>query len=111
MEIKKKMKIEKIGLKEKDDSKSRVDLIPAEVILALGDALNYGAKKYKPNSWQNVKDGDDIHYASALRHLLKWRNGIKIDSESNQSHILHAFSNIMFILYREINNVGNKKYK
>lgn len=94
------MKIEKVGLKE-DKGKPRVELIPPKAIIELAKVLTYGANKYKPNSWQNVTQGKDVHYASALRHLLAWKDGEALDKESGLPHLSHAFSNIMFLMYHE----------
>lgn len=93
-------KIKKVGLK-KTDEKSRIDLITPESILGIGEVLAYGAKKYKPNSWQNVKDGLNKHYAAMMRHALAWHSGEYIDKESGLSHIKHVLSNAMFLLYHE----------
>lgn len=35
-----------------DGGKNRLDLIPPEVILALGQVMTYGAGKYGANNWQ-----------------------------------------------------------
>lgn len=104
------MKIEKIGLKD-DKDKLRLDLIPPFVILELGKTLTYGAKKYKPNSWQNVPGGRDTHYAAAMRHILAWRQGELYDKESGLMHLTHALSNIMFMMYHDIeaNDDNNSK--
>ena len=106
-------KIEEIGLKD-TAGKSRIDLITPEAILGLGEVLAYGATKYKPNSWQNVDDGINKHYAALMRHAVAWHSGERIDTESGYSHMKHVMSNAMFLLYHESrdkeitqNNFGN----
>lgn len=93
-------KIEKIGLKDLS-GKPMIDLVTADSIIGMAEVLTYGAKKYKPNSWQNVKNGKNVHYASMMRHLLAWKNGEIFDKETGLSHLKHAMTNCMFLLYHE----------
>lgn len=81
-----------------DTSKLRYDLIPTSTTKALAQVLTYGAKKYKPNNWQNVDDPD--RYVAALyRHLEAWRDGEKVDKESGLHHLAHALTNVAFLLH------------
>jgi len=83
-----------------DVGKLRYGLIPPSATLALAEVLTYGAKKYKPNNWQNVEDTS--RYVDALyRHLEAWRGGEKIDDESGLSHLAHAMTNIAFLNHLE----------
>lgn len=89
-----------------DQEKSRVDLIPPEFILAVGDILRHGAKKYAPNDWKNLENAEDRYYGAAMRHLLEYRKGSKTDEESGLSHLAHAACNLAFLFYfEEQNNV------
>lgn len=47
-----------------DNGKNRLDLIPPEVILALGQVMTYGAGKYGANNWQGVET--DRYYAAPV---------------------------------------------
>lgn len=86
----------------KDDAKkNRLDLIEPEFIEAVGEVLTYGAEKYEPNNWQKVEDAENRYYAAALRHLMAYRKGEKIDPESGISHLKHVATNIMFLLHFE----------
>ena len=40
------------GGRKDDGGKNRLDLIPPQVILALGQVMTYGAGKYGANNWQ-----------------------------------------------------------
>lgn len=77
--------------------KSRIDLVPAESIEALGDVLAYGASKYEDHNWEKGIPFSKT-YAAAMRHLLKWHKGIDLDDESGLHHMEHAFTNIMMIV-------------
>jgi len=83
-----------------DSGKLQYNLVPPKAIKELTKVLTYGAKKYKPNNWQQVDD--TTRYIDALyRHLEAWRSGEKIDSESGLSHLSHALTNITFLIHFE----------
>jgi hypothetical protein len=86
-----------------DDGKNRLDLIRPWTLLRVGEVLTYGAKKYGVDNWLHVTDGQARFYAAALRHLLAWKGGEKLDKDSGLSHLAHAITNIMFLLEKEAN--------
>ena len=89
-----------VGHKD-DQEKNRLDLIEPEFIEGVGKVLTFGADKYEPNNWQRVEDAENRYYAAAMRHLMAWRKGEKIDSESGLSHLYHVACNIMFLQHFE----------
>lgn len=93
------------GKGRKDDaSKNRLDLVLPEFIEGIGEILTYGAVKYgEANSWKNLENGLDRHYAAAMRHLLAWRRGEKNDPETGKNHLYHVACNIMFLIYEDEN--------
>jgi len=106
--------INKLGLQVKvvtefmkfDKGKLRYSLIPPEAMRALAEVLTYGAKKYKPNNWQQVNDTS--RYVDALyRHLEAWRSDEKVDEESGLPHLAHALTNIAFLIYFETDKSQN----
>lgn len=86
-----------------DNGKPMLDLIEPNFILGIGKVLTFGASKYEPNSWKTLNRGKDRYYAAALRHLLKYRKGEKIDQETGISHLYHTATNLMFLAYYEDN--------
>lgn len=84
-----------------DQEKNRLDLIEPEFIESVGKVLTFGAQKYEPNNWQGVEDAEDRYYAAAMRHLIAYRKGEKIDPESGLSHLEHLACNVMFLLHFE----------
>lgn len=84
-----------------DQEKNRLDLIEPEFIESVGKVLTFGAQKYEPNNWQGVEDAEDRYYAAAMRHLMAYRKGEKIDPESGLSHLEHLACNVMFLLHFE----------
>lgn len=73
--------------------KPRVDLIPSEMIEGLAEVLTYGATKYSDNNWRKGLN-NSVHYAAAMRHLLKYWQGIDLDDESGIHHLKHAMTNL-----------------
>ncbi len=84
-----------------DQGKNRLDLIEPEFIEGVGKVLTFGAEKYEENNWQKVDNAENRYYAAAMRHLLAWRKGEKIDPESGLNHLDHVACNIMFLQHFE----------
>lgn len=99
--------IEEIGQKI-DLGKPHIDLVTPDCIIGIAEVLTKANEKYTPNSWQNVKDGINLHYSAAMRHILAWKDGEINDSETGLSHIKHAMANLMFLLYHEKKLKANK---
>lgn len=92
------MDLDKGGVKY-DADKPRLDLIPPEVVLALGVVLTYGAAKYRDNNWRaNGGMRWGRVYAAMQRHLLAWQSGEDLDPESGLPHLAHALTNLTFLL-------------
>lgn len=81
--------------KDKSD-KLRFDLVPPEMITALGQGLTYGAKKYADRNWEKGIPYMDS-YAAAMRHLLQWASGVDEDEESGLQHLEQAALNLLMI--------------
>jgi hypothetical protein len=81
-----------------DQDKPRLELIPPKALLELGEVLGHGARKYGEDNWRKVENGPSRYYAAALRHLLAWRAGEKLDPESGLSHLAHALACVTFLL-------------
>lgn len=88
-----------------DNGKSELDLIPLEPLYMIADVLTFGAKKYGRNNWRmnNVPEFSRL-YASILRHLMAWNDGQDNDAESGLSHLAHASTQLMFLLYHTIHS-------
>lgn len=85
-----------------DNNKPRMDLIEPEFIEGVAKVLTLGASKYAPDSWKTqVSEPERRYYAAALRHLVAWKKGEKMDPESGLSHLYHAACNLMFLEYFE----------
>lgn len=83
------------GVKD-NRGKSRVDLIPFNVLLRVGNVLGFGATKYKPHNWRLGLGWSDT-IGSALRHIFAFAEGEDMDPESGQCHIDNAITQLIFL--------------
>lgn len=84
-----------------DDGKRRYDLLPPHAMGALADVLTYGAKKYGPWNWKLIENPITRYHAAALRHVMSWAMGERLDPESGLPHLAHAAASLMFIVELE----------
>lgn len=91
-----------VGLKY-DDNKLMWDLLPYDAVEKIVEIMTYGAKKYAPNNWQKVKA--NRYYAAMMRHIVAELKGEDNDKESGLLHLAHAATNILFLLWKKINEV------
>lgn len=89
------------GAVKHDGLKPRVDLIPPEVIFAMGAMFRHGAEKYEDRNWEKGMRWSRV-FGSTMRHLWAWWAGEDIDPESKQPHLYSAACCVaMLIAYRE----------
>lgn len=87
-----------------DNNKRRFSLIPVDVLNEIIDCLEYGAKKYGDDNWQDVALEDETnmrYYNATFRHLTAWYEGERDDKESGLSHLSHAICSLMFQLWKD----------
>ena len=89
------------GIKH-DTGKLRWDLLPMSAIEKIVAVLSFGAAKYGANNWQALDDFESRYFAALERHLVAWRRGERIDSESGLPHLAHAGCCLVFLLSREV---------
>jgi hypothetical protein len=85
-----------------DQGKPSLTLVPAEALIGMTRALDYGAKKY---GRYNYRDG--IKHSrlldAALRHLTAILAGEDIDPESGNSHLWHALASLAMLEWMRVN--------
>lgn len=81
-----------------DKDKPRWDLLPLRGTALTVDVLTYGAKKYAPENWRKVEGWRWRYFGAALRHMVAWFAGEKIDPESGHHHLAHAACCVLFML-------------
>ena len=82
-----------------DNEKLRWDLLPLEDIEDVVKVYTEGAKKYVPNSWQNLTDGYNRYKAAMFRHLLEYEKGNIIDEETGCKHLAQVVWNAIAMLH------------
>ena len=86
-----------IGDKYKaDNKKPRLNLVPADMIEAVGTVMTFGAEKYGVGNWRLVEP--DRYRAALMRHICEWlRDPYAIDKESGLPHLWHITTNAAFL--------------
>lgn len=107
-ELRKKAKEGKLGIKF-DEDKLRWDLLPWREVEQIVKIFTFGAHKYADDNWQLVVTKDPRRYfAAAMRHIVKWKKGIKADKESGLNPLAHALCDILFLLWKDNEDEINK---
>lgn len=96
-----------------DTGKCRMDLIPPELLFAVGHILTWGCSKKKGYPERNWENG--MHWSrpfgALMRHMWAWWGGAgptstsflfgDLDPESKKSHLWHAGCCIAFLIAYE----------
>ena len=82
-----------------DSNKPRYSLLPKGAVNSVIEVLEFGAKKYSADNWQEVDNAKERYYNAAMRHIYLWWNGEKLDSETNVHHLAHAATNLFFLMW------------
>ena len=92
--------------KKLDDNKLKWYLMPVYSLEQIMQVLNFGAKKYGDNNWQQLNNFNDRYYSACLRHIFAWKNGEKIDKESNCHHLSMVVWQCFTLMMYEKYNIG-----
>ena len=85
-----------------DSGKPSLTLLPAEAIIGMTKALDFGAKKY---GRYNYRDGIEHHRIidAALRHTFAVLRGEMLDPESGLPHVWHALASFAMYEWMRVN--------
>ena len=89
-----------------DAGKLDYTLVPWGGLEEIVKVLEFGARKYARDNWQQVEGGMQRYQAAAFRHLIAYNQGEKVDAETGLSHLAHAGCCLLFLLSLEKQN-GN----
>ena len=90
-----------------DDGKVQPRLIiegMARAIWAVAEVASFGARKYTPDGWVAVPQGEQRYADAQYRHLLKRARGEKQDKDSELDHLAHEAWNALAKLDLYIRN-------
>jgi len=85
--------------------KPRMDLIPPEIMTAMGTVMAHGAKKFAERGWEEGVEWG-IYFAALQRHVWAWQGGEDIDMESGHSHLWHAACCLAILVAYEARGIG-----
>ena len=85
----------------KNEGKPRIGkaLLMPEALSALSSVLEWGEKKYSPaeeKGWMEYQPNEVVD--SLMRHLLAWKNGEKLDPETELPHLNHMLFNAAILV-------------
>ena len=81
-----------------DGDKIRWSLLPLGAVREVVEVLEYGAHKYAPDNWRKVPNKEARYWDAAMRHIVEWKIGNSLDSETNKSHLAHAACCLLYLL-------------
>jgi len=87
-----------------DGGKLRWSLVPWSAMASVVDVLTYGATKYAPDNWKKVDNWRERYTDAAMRHMVDYMNGTKLDDGpkgSGRSHLAHAMCCLLFLEWFE----------
>ncbi len=88
-----------------DNGKPQVSLLSSIALVELAKVMSYGSGKYSPHNWRKGFKWSRIMDA-AMRHLLAYNGGERIDPETGLSHLAHCMANLMMLIEFENTNIG-----
>jgi hypothetical protein len=98
-----------------DQDKVRLELLPPELLFAVGRVLTFGAAKYDDRNWEKGMKWSRV-FGALMRHLWAWWGGRgptsrnfllgDLDDETGYSHLWHAGCCITFLIAYEERRVG-----
>lgn len=97
------------GIKH-DSGKPLWNLLPWKQTEDVVKVLTFGAGKYTSDNWKKVEPYKDRYFSAAMRHITAWKNGERIDPETNLPHLAHVICCLLFIMWKD-DNVTNSDIK
>ena len=98
-----------------DEGKTRLELLPPELLFAVAEILTVGAKKYGDRNWEKGMSWSRV-FGALMRHAWSWWGGKgpttrsflfdDVDLETSRSHLWHAGCCIAFLIVYEERCVG-----
>ena len=88
-----------------DQGKTRIELFPGDVLLAISEILTSGAIKYEDRNWERGMKWSRP-FGALMRHMWAWWQGEQLDAETGKSHLWHAGCCIVFLTAYEMRSIG-----
>lgn len=94
-----------------DAAKNRLGLVLrgfARALVLVGEVGTYGARKYTPNGWKEVPDGEERYMDAAFRHLFDEVLD-PTDPDTGLQHLAQTVWNLLAVLEFRIRNETHKR--
>jgi hypothetical protein len=85
-----------------DQGKPDMSLLPHDSLIEIAKVMDFGKQKYSAHNWKNEIEWSRV-LAAAYRHMGEFNEGRRVDSETGLSHLAHAATNLLFLLWYEKN--------
>ena len=92
-------------LKKHDQGKSKWSLMPWDVLIDVVKVFQNGTDKYGMHNWRQGTLWTR-YWDAAMRHMVAWHGGEKLDSDSGLHHLAHAICCLLFVMWYEKAQVG-----
>ena len=82
---------------------SRLDLVPPESLLLLGECLGYGAENYGEDNWKSAETEEDHHINirdnlnHAINHIYK-----HLEGDQTEMHLVNATARLNFAIWHAV---------
>jgi hypothetical protein len=71
-----------------------------EQLSEVGKVYEYGTTKYGKDNWKSAQQEDERRMLAAIiRHVTSYGNGEETDPETGSSHLAHAITNALFLMW------------
>ena len=67
----------------------------SQALLTVADVTTKGSRKYTPNGWQHVEDGEARYMEAFGRHMLSLASGEQVDPDTNCLHKSQMIWNLL----------------
>lgn len=91
---------------DRKDGKLMWELLPLREMEEVVRVYTEGAKKYAPNSWQNLENGAERYRAALIRHMVEYMKGNEYDKETGLLHCAQIAWNGIAMLHFQMKRLG-----
>lgn len=101
----------KEGATKYDAGKPRLALVLggfAEALEWVAKVGTFGAKKYSPNGWKKVPNGQERYEDALYRHWNAYLAGEEIDPESGLPHLAHMAWGVLAVMEYKYGNIQGR---
>jgi len=88
-----------------DSTKTRLELLPPDALIAVGQVLTHGAAKYEDRNWERGISWER-YIGALLRHMMMFMMGEDTDKDSGLPLLAHLSCDALFLLSSYLREIG-----